>query len=286
MKKVAIAFVVALALAGCSDAVTKVKDAKDTLVSIGGENITKGSLYNFMKKSSGASTVNSMAIKKISEKEVPVNDEMRKNAQETLANYKKLYGDNFFAYLKRVNLSEEQYVKEYLIPSQQAKKLAEKYINENYDTIVKKYQPVQATVLRFSSKKDSEEALAKIKKGEDPLKVANAHKASGKFIKQIFTLDSKQIDALVRNAVQSQNEKLGWTTVTSSNGSSYNLVRVHSKNTKELKDSVVQYLRRNDKITSDSNTYFFKKYKFHVYDKGIYDAMKSDYPQSLVQDAK
>lgn len=286
IQKIAFSLVTVIALAGCSDAVTKVKDAQNTLVTIAGENLTKGSLYAFMKKSTGASTVNSMALKKISEKEVPVNEDMRKKAKETLANYKKLYGDSFASYLKRMNLSEEQYMNNYLVPSQQAQKLSEKYINAHYATIVKKYQPVQATVLSFPTAKDAREALAEIKKGTAVEKAAKAHKASNKFIKQIFTLDSKQIDSLVRNAVQSQDEKMNWTMVRSSDGASFNLVKVHSKDSNTLKNEIIKIFKKDDKITSDSTAYFFKKYQFHVYDKGIYDAMKSDYPQSLVQDAK
>ena len=151
-------------LTACSDAVTKVNKANDVLMKVGKNTITKGELYTSMKQAFGASTVNSMAIKQIAALEVPVNEEMKKAAKDTLNNYKKLYGDSFKSYLSNAKMTEEQYLNDYLIPSQQAQKLAEKYIQANYAEISKKYQPVQASVIIFKDEKKANEALTELKK--------------------------------------------------------------------------------------------------------------------------
>lgn len=272
-------------LTGCSDAVAKLKDSKEVVLSIGKEIITKGDLFTSMKQSFGASTVNSMALKQITAIEVPIDDNMKKTAQDTLTSYKSMYGDGWGPYLAKIGMNEEQYINEYLVPAQQAKKLAEKYISDNFDAIVKKYQPVQATVVSFTSEQDANAALAELKGGnQDVVAVGKAHNSSNTLFQQIFTLNSKKIDALVRNAIQSQTVEAGWTSVKSSDGASFNLVRVDSKDSNAFKTAAIDVFKKDQSITSDSNTFYFKKYNFHVYDKVIYDALKTDFPNTLVQD--
>ncbi len=274
-------------LTACSDAVTKVNKANDVLMKVGKNTITKGELYTSMKQAFGASTVNSMAIKQIAALEVPVNEEMKKAAKDTLNNYKKLYGDSFKSYLSNTKMTEEQYLNDYLIPSQQAQKLAEKYIQANYAEISKKYQPVQASVIIFKDEKKANEALTELKKANANIEeIAKKYNSTNKFIKKIFTLDSKEVDSLVRNAIQSQKKELGWTLVKSSDGVTFNLVLIDSKDVNKLQKEITEHLKKDSSITADANTFYFKKYNFHVYDKVVYDALKADFPNIVIQGKK
>ncbi len=274
-------------LTACSDAVTKVNKANDVLMKVGKNTITKGELYTSMKQAFGASTVNSMAIKQIAALEVPVNEEMKKAAKDTLNNYKKLYGDSFKSYLSNTKMTEDQYLNDYLIPSQQAQKLAEKYILANYAEISKKYQPVQASVIIFKDEKKANEALTELKKANANIEeIAKKYNSTNKFIKKIFTLDSKEVDSLVRNAIQSQKKELGWTLVKSSDGVTFNLVLIDSKDVNKLQKEITEHLKKDSSITADANTFYFKKYNFHVYDKVVYDALKADFPNIVIQGKK
>lgn len=274
-------------LTACSDAVTKVNKANDVLMKVGKNTITKGELYTSMKQAFGASTVNSMAIKQIAALEVPVNEEMKKAAKDTLNNYKKLYGDSFKSYLSNTKMTEDQYLNDYLIPSQQAQKLAEKYIQANYAEISKKYQPVQASVIIFKDEKKANEALTELKKANANIEeIAKKYNSTNKFIKKIFTLDSKEVDSLVRNAIQSQKKELGWTLVKSSDGVTFNLVLIDSKDVNKLQKEITEHLKKDSSITADANTFYFKKYNFHVYDKVVYDALKADFPNIVIQGKK
>lgn len=274
-------------LTACSDAVTKVNKANDVLMKVGKNTITKGELYTSMKQAFGASTVNSMAIKQIAALEVPVNEEMKKAAKDTLNNYKKLYGDSFKSYLSNTKMTEDQYLNDYLIPSQQAQKLAEKYILANFSIISKKYQPVQASVIIFKDEKKANEALTELKKANANIEeIAKKYNSTNKFIKKIFTLDSKEVDSLVRNAIQSQKKELGWTLVKSSDGVTFNLVLIDSKDVNKLQKEITEHLKKDSSITADANTFYFKKYNFHVYDKVVYDALKADFPNIVIQGKK
>ena len=72
--------------------------------------------------------------------------------------------------------------------------------------------------------------------------------------------------------------------VPASDGSKFYVVKVDDNDPNNFKDECISTLSSVTQVKSDSTTYFFKKYKFHVYDKTIYDALEKDYPDYLVQD--
>jgi|GEM_PF-6616371 len=98
-------------LAGCSDAVAKLKDSNEVLFSVGKKNITKGDVFTLMKQNAGATTTVNEASKAIAVAEIEVTEKMEKEAQASLANYKSMYGDKFASYLKNNNLDEDSYLK-------------------------------------------------------------------------------------------------------------------------------------------------------------------------------
>ena len=79
-------------LAGCSDAVAKLKDSNEVIFSIGKKNITKGDVFTLMKQNAGATTAVNEASKAIAVAEIEVTDKMQKEAEQSLANYKSMYG--------------------------------------------------------------------------------------------------------------------------------------------------------------------------------------------------
>lgn len=274
-------------LAGCSDAQANLKDGSTVLVKVGKEKITKEKLFQLMNSTSGAATVIADATKTISSAEVEVTDEMKENAENTLASYKSMYGDTFNSYLEQNNMSEDDYLNKNLIPALQAEKLPELYIEQNWKKVIKLYEPVKATVLEFTSSDDANNALSALKDGsKTPAEAASENNSSSSGESKIYTLDDTDLDSTANSVITNGSPDDGWSMVPTTSGDTVYVIRVDDNNPDNFKDEAITKLTSIDNISSDANTYFFKKYKFHIYDITIYNAISSDYPDYLVQNLK
>lgn len=288
MKKInlILASVLVLApLAGCTDAQAKLSDAKTPLFTIGKTSVTKGSLYSLMNSSAGATTAVNDANKTIASAEVEVTDEMKQTAQSTLASYKSLYGDTFTSYLAQQNMTEDEYVNNYLIPSQQAEKLTAKYIEEDFDEVCSSYQVVKATILEFTSQDDANAALAELKAGsKTPAEAASGHNSTSTGTSTVYTLSSTDVNSMVRTVINSASPSDGWQLVPEDTANTYAVVKVDDNTPSNFKDDAITALSSISTVTSAATTYFFKKYNFVIYDKTVYDGVAADHPDNLVQD--
>lgn len=274
-------------LAGCSDAQANLKDGSTVLVKVGKEKITKEKLFQLMNSTSGAATVIADATKTISSAEVEVTDEMKENAENTLASYKSMYGDTFNSYLEQNNMSEDDYLNKNLIPALQAEKLPELYIEQNWKKVIKLYEPVKATVLEFTSSDDANNALSALKDGsKTPAEAASENNSSSSGESKIYTLDDTDLDSTAHSVITNGSPDDGWSMVPTTSGDTVYVIRVDDNNPDNFKDEAITKLTSINNISSDANTYFFKKYKFHIYDITIYNAISSDYPDYLVQNLK
>lgn len=280
-----LASVLAFTLAGCSDATAKISDAKTALFTVGKTSVTKGSVYSLMNSSAGATTAVNDANKAIASAEIEVTDEMKATAESTLNSYKSLYGDTFTSYLEQQNMTEDEYVNDYLIPSQQAEKLTSKYIEENFDEVCDSYQVVKATILEFTSQDDANAALAELKDGsKTAAEAASGHNSSSTGTSTIYTLESTDVNSMVRTVINGASPDDGWQLVPEDTESTYAVVKVDDNDPNNFKDDAITSLASIDSVSSAATTYFFKKYKFVIYDKTVYDGVKADHPDNLVQD--
>lgn len=274
-------------LAGCSDAQANLKDGSTVLVKVGKEKITKEKLFQLMNSTSGAATVIADATKTISSAEVEVTDEMKENAENTLASYKSMYGDTFNSYLEQNNMSEDDYLNKNLIPALQAEKLPELYIEQNWKKVIKLYEPVKATVLEFTSSDDANNALSALKDGsKTPAEASSENNSSSSGESKIYTLDDTDLDSTAHSVITNGSPDDGWSMVPTTSGDTVYVIRVDDNDPDNFKDEAITKLTSINNISSDANTYFFKKYKFHIYDITIYNAISSDYPDYLVQNLK
>lgn len=274
-------------LTGCSDAQAKLKDGNTVLVKVGKEKITKEKLFQLMNSTSGAATVIADATKTISAAEVKVTDEMKQNAQNTLDSYKSMYGDTFNSYLEQNNLSEEDYLNKNLIPALQAEKLPELYVEQNWKKVIKLYEPVKATVLEFSSTDDANNALSALKDGsKTPAEAASENNSSSTGESKVYTIDDTDLDTTAHSVLTNGGPDDGWSMVPNSSGDKIYVIRIDDNDPDNFKDEAITKLTSISNVSSDANTYFFKKYKFHIYDITIYNAISSDYPDYLVQNMK
>ena len=276
MKKLSIAILSLLLLTGCTDAVAKLKDSNTVLFSVGSTNVTKGELYSFMASSGGSAAISDVSTK-IAKKEIEVTDEMRKSAEETLEAYKSYYGDTFTKHL--------EYVEENLIASQLAAQLSNKYVELSFDSYANAYSPIKAIVINFPSKEDADAALSELKSDDSDVKaIIEAHNSTSSADPTVYTIDSTVLDSVARTVLNSSSAEDGWVQVENSDGSTYTVLKVIDNVPANFKEEAIDAIANISTIQEQSTQYWFSKYNFHIYDKNVYDDVKANYSNYLVQD--
>lgn len=288
MKKKIISIVallfVTMSLSGCTDAVAKLNDSNEVLFSVGKQNVTKGQLYSQMMNTYGPSAAIGESSTYIAQKEIPVTDEMKQSAQESIDSYKSYYGDAFTKHLEQIGMTEEEYINENLIASLQAAELPKKYIEENFDTVITLYKPVKATLLNFTTQDEANAALEELKNGGDPKEVATKNNSTSSGEPEIYTINSTSVDSVIRTVINSATKEDGWFKAAASDGATYAVIRIEENDVNNFKDEAIDALVELSTLQDESTAYWYNKYDFHIYDKIIYDAVAKDYPSYLVQD--
>ena len=274
-------------LAGCSDASAKLANGSETVMTVGNQTFSKNDIYQMLVSSAGGDTVYSKAQTFIAEQEVELTDEMKDSAKNTLELYSMMYGDQFTDYLKSSGLTEDDYVNTVILPYMQAEKLPEIYINEHFDELVSTYEPIQVIVLSFSSQDDASKAISALKDGSATAEEAAAsNNSASKGEPEILVNSSMTYDSAVLTVLRSGSVDDGWVEVPSSDGVTFYVVKIVSKNAADFKDEAVTALGGISTVTNAATDYFFRKYNFHVYDIDVYNQLKSNHPEILIQDSK
>lgn len=287
MNKVFASALLVTLMAGCTDASAKLKDNTSTLFTIGKTTVTKGQVYEMMRGSSGGSTAVNNSNRYIADKEIEVTDEMKESANGTLDLYKTYYGDSFTQYLEESGMTEEDYVNKNLIPGLQVDALPKKYVEENFDAVAETFKPYKATVLAFTSEDDANAALSELKDGSaTPADAVANHNSTSSSDPKIYTNESTELDAMVRTALSGMKPDDGWTEIASSDGGTFYVLHMDAENAADFKDEAIESLASVENVRNDANTYWFKKYNFHIYDISVYNAVAADYPDYLVQNMK
>ena len=274
----------ALLLAACKDAKAKLPGSQETVMTVGSTAVTKGDLYNIMFLSSGASEAANDSMKVICDAEVEVTDEMKENAQGTLDLYKTMYGDSFQTNLDSMGMTEEEYMNQYLIPNLQNEKLVPKYIEEHFDEIVAAYDPIQATILSFTSEADAKAALSALKDGsKDAATAAKDNNSTSSGTPEIVTINTLSYDTSVLSVIRSSTPDTGWTMIPGMDGSTFYVLKVESTNPADYKEEAISSLSNVSDVSAASTDYYYRKYGFHVYDIDLYNTLKESNPDILVQ---
>ena len=274
-------------LAGCSDASAKLANGSETVMTVGNQKFTKNDIYQMMVSAAGGETVYSKAQTYIAEQEVELTDEMKDSAKNTLELYTMMYGDQFSEYLKSSGMTEDDYVNTVVLPSMQAEKLPGNYINEHFDDLVSTYEPIQVIVLSFSSEEDASKAISALKDGSATAEEAAAsNNSSSNGEPEVLVNSSMTYDSAVLTVLRSGSVDDGWVEVPSSDGATFYVVKLVSKNAADFKDEAVTALSGISTVTNAATDHFFRKYNFHVYDIDVYNQLKSNHPEILIQDSK
>lgn len=276
-------------VSGCSDATTSVTDGSTSLITVGGTSITKEDVYTGLKTQGAVNSIINMVTELICDKEIPLTDEIKAEAQSTMDSFKGYVGEeNWDAFIKGNGYaSEEDYFNQRVVLAARAGHITEKYLEEDWSNIVDVYKPRQVQIFTTDDEEKANQALEAIKGGKDVAEVVEELGGiTDSYNGSVQTLSS--VSGLPANV---------WgniTKVTENNTvldevqynldlTAYYVVKVVGTDPEEFKEIAIKGLASVTDIQNESFAFYLKKYNFNIYDIDIYNAFKTQAPQYLIQ---
>lgn len=275
-------------VSGCSDATANISDPNTSLINVAGTDITKGDIYNSLKVANGGAMTLSLVQNEIYQKEVPLTDEMKKAADEQMAEIKKSVSGDFLEALKKAGFeNEEDYKKKSIYPSLQSAELNKKYISENQKTVFNNYHPVKAQIFVSTDKAKAESALKDLKEGKDFKETTKKYGTTTTYdgSEKVYHSQSGLPTATYDKIKAATKPGLLDTIIEDSATKSYYLVNVTNTDPTSFEKDAIEAITTTggETLTSTTMASYLEKYKFNVYDIDVYNQIKTNAPTYLTQ---
>lgn len=283
-------FCAAMLLGGCASQVnTKVTEPDKPLMSIGDTTITCNDEYELIKRVNGPSLMIQGIQLLIYNKEVPVDDEIKKEADEML----KSYDPDSETFLKQIQTygykDKEEYLNQVIIPSIQSNKLLEKYFEENAEAIEETYRPVVAAIIETDSEDNAQKAIDAMNDGTSPEEAGKQYAREGANYTgndTVITTETTKLPTRLLNTLNETSDDGVLSEVfyddTSTDDKAYYAVKLISRDYNENIDLITQSLSSNQDVISGCMVFYLTKYDFEVHDQYIFDYLKTNNPEYLV----
>lgn len=278
-------------VAGCSDAKTKLSNGSDALVTVGKTTITKESIYNGLKANGSVTEIVAQITKYICDQEIPVTDEIIAKAKETMAQFKTYIGDEKWeSFIGEMGYeSEQEYFDDRVILAARSGEIVGNYMENEFEAIKKKYQPVEVEVFETTDEEVAKEVLEKVKKGELTIKEA-VEQYDG--VTKSFSGDPQVI---TNQGPLPSNVMTNIATVTEDNTvlntfqfkvdlSAYYVVKVTKVDVD--KEAAIKAISSIGEVSDEAFAFYLDKYNFTVYDIDVFTAFEAQSPNYLVQNKK
>lgn len=278
----------ALTLTACSDATTQVSTEKDVLFKIADTEVTKGDIYNGLKANGAVSELISDVTSYIVEQEVPVTDEIKKDAQDSMNMLKQMIGDDtkWNEFISSMGYkTEEEYFNDRVLTAARADELTEVYLNENLEAVKNKYEARVVEIFQTDNEDTAKEALAAIQGGMSVKEavekfegITDTYKGEAEVVTNVSDLPSNVWTNIL--AITEDNSVLN-TVQFKTDLSEYYVVRV--VNVTAPDDMAKEAFSSISEITDEAFVYFLDKYDFTIYDIDVYNGFKAQKPDYIVQ---
>lgn len=292
MKKLVTIFAVAMlmTLAGCKDATADISKNDEALITVEGNKITKEDIYQAAKKTAGASSTLQLVQEKIADKEgIKVDEAMKKDAEESVKSLKSMYGKDLEKTLQQFGYKDlEDYKNKSVYPGLKVTALTKKYVTEKKTSLFDTYYPVKASIMEVESKKKGETALKALKDGDSMTAVAKKHGVtttySGK--EELYNSKSGLPTAVFDKIKATKKDGLISEVIEDSTTKKFFIVEINNADATKFEDAAIESIVQNGstELQNAALTHYLKKYNFTIYDKDVYDGIKSQNEGFIVQD--
>lgn len=283
MKKILLIIASALLLlTGCQDAHATVNNPNEELVKVGDTSITKGEIYTNLLVNFGSYYVVADITEKVVNAEIETTDEIEKEVQEQIESNKSMYGENWEYFLNSYGYKTEEEFKNSIVLGLKLNELTKKYVYENWDELIVQYNPKKAIVLSFYDADSANAALVELKNGVDSQEVATAYNSNSVGTPEIITSQSAY-SSEVMSVINTASTSDDYAMIPSNDNLTTYIIKVLETDPNNIQDEIATTLSSYESIANESDAYYFKKYKFTIYDKTLYDNMVSSYSNYVVQ---
>ncbi len=285
MKKLFTILAVVLMLTACADARIKVSKSSSTLITVGTEKITKGKLFTTFMNRFPSETVLKMATRNILDKVVPVDASIKATADAALVKTKDIWKTNFPTFLTTYGFeTEKDYYDNELIVKAQTDALTNKYMTDNYTTLVTTYLPRKIRVIQSATEDAAKKAIAEIKAGANFEATAVKYSsASYKGTVQLVTNKSTLFAEALNFATTRTVPGLTGAPIADATNKVFYVVQLVEADPAKFKEELLTTLKVDEKFQEIAMVSYFKEGKFKVYDKTVYDEFKTTYAAYLTQ---
>lgn len=269
MKKLLVILSLSLVLVGCGNKTTNVSNSSDVLIKVGNQSITVGQVYSQMMATDSTAIIKQMASRIIFDKEVPMDDALKAEADTQLQEFIDSVGENLDVYLQYYGYKDkDDYYNNGIIPSLQQEKLVRNYLTENFDAVAAGYRPKKIRLIEITDATLAAEALAEIKAGVDFSVVAEKYSTSTypgdeELVNNTSSIPSVVVEFIDYLTTPTLSEVL-------TDGTTNYIVQVTNADTNKLKDEIIESFTFDSTFTDKTLESYFVKYNFTIYDKSVY----------------
>lgn len=269
MKKILIVCLCALLLAGCSSNKFASKVTDDSKVIISGKdfNVSKQDFYEYLLENYGANQVLNLVLSHISDKEINDTKAIDKLLKERLDLYDEYSDGGIEDYVKDMGYaSVDEYKNKVLLPDVKQELLREKYITENYDSLMTDYKVCSLKKITLDKESTALEVIGKItdeKSFDDLMKTYGSDKAQNlgvvnknsalddNLVAKLADFNKLDKDGVYKEAVKTTDDK-------------YAVIFVYDTDKTANKATYIESLASNSEIITKAEGYYLTKYNFTV----------------------
>lgn len=282
MKKLLVILSLSLVLVGCGNKTTNVSNSSDVLIKVGNQSITVGQVYSQMMATDSTAIIKQMASRIIFDKEVPMDDALKAEADTQLQEFIDSVGENLDVYLQYYGYKDkDDYYNNGIIPSLQQEKLVKNYLTENFEAVAAGYRPKKIRLIEITDATLAAEALAEIKAGVEFSVVAEKYSTSTypgdeELVNNTSSIPSVVVEFIDYLTTPTLSEVL-------TDGTTNYIVQVTNADTNKLKDEIIESFTFDSTFTDKTLESYFVKYNFTIYDKSVYDLFIQTYPNYITK---
>ena len=280
MKKIlSLILVGLLLLTGCGNKAAQVSNKNDTIVTVGDKNITKGELYSYMN--AYISSASYLSLRKLIVKHhVPLTEEIEKEAKANLQEDKDILEDKFLETIMEMGYKNEtDYYENSVLQTVLAIHMFQEYAKNNISALVETYNPYQVRLMRFDDEKVADQALNKVKEGEEFEAVAKEFSNQYYEGEKEVVINTSNYPKVVLEAIAKQTgPTLIQEAINDSTNSKYYVIQVISNDITHFETEFIDVVQHEESLINDMYGEYAKAGNFKVYDINVYKTLTDNYP--------
>jgi len=251
---------------------SKVTDGSTEVIT-GDVTITKQGFYEYLLENYGADEVVNEAFNAICDELITDEDDIDDKVKETEELYASYYG-SIKDYAEAAGYdSVDELEEDSLIPNAKQELLQEKYLEDNFKSVCKKYRVSYIKYVAYEKESSAVKAIKKIDSEDDYDAIAekNSDDATDVGILMTKSSDSSVDENLISMAKKfyAMDEDGVYEDAVELSDGTYAMVYVYNTDRSKVKDDIVDTLASNSDVQKDIIAAYFKEYSFTIEDKRL-----------------